>query len=72
MPKPQLDQSLQATLLTLSIIRVDSVYYATGTSSEWRPITPIYRSSDLENWRQSGYVFDKAPEWTTGSFWAPE
>ncbi len=55
-----------------SIIRVDSVYYATGTSSEWAPYYPIYRSSDLKNWRQSGYVFDQAPEWTTGSFWAPE
>lgn len=55
-----------------SIIRVDSIYYATGTSSEWAPYYPIYRSSNLRDWRQSGYVFDKAPEWTTGSFWAPE
>lgn len=55
-----------------SIIKVDSVYYATGTSSEWAPYFPIYKSSDLKNWHQTGYVFDKAPEWTTGSFWAPE
>jgi beta-xylosidase len=55
-----------------SIIRVDNVYYATGTSSEWAPYYPIYRSSNLKDWRLSGYVFDKAPEWTTGSFWAPE
>ncbi|PWV46549.1 family 43 glycosylhydrolase [Chitinophaga sp. S165] len=55
-----------------SIIRVDSVYYATGTSSEWAPYYPIYRSANLKDWRQSGYVFDQAPEWTTGSFWAPE
>jgi beta-xylosidase len=55
-----------------SIIRVDSIYYATGTSSEWAPYFPIYRSSDLKDWRQTGYVFDKAPEWTVGSFWAPE
>ena len=55
-----------------SIIRVDSVYYATGTSSEWAPYFPIYKSSNLKDWRQTGYVFDKAPAWTTGSFWAPE
>jgi len=55
-----------------SVIRVDSVYYATGTSSEWAPYWPVYKSSDLKNWRQTGYVFDKAPEWTVGSFWAPE
>jgi beta-xylosidase len=55
-----------------SIIRVDSVYYATGTSSEWAPYYPIYKSSNLEDWHQTGYVFDKAPEWTIGSFWAPE
>lgn len=55
-----------------SVIRVDSVYYATGTSSEWAPYFPIYKSSDLKNWNQTGYIFDKAPEWTNGSFWAPE
>lgn len=55
-----------------SVIKVDSIYYATGTSSEWAPYFPVYRSSDLRNWRQTGYVFDKAPDWTVGSFWAPE
>lgn len=55
-----------------SIIKVDSVYYATGTSSEWAPYYPVYKSSDLKDWRQTGYVFDKAPAWTVGSFWAPE
>ena len=65
-------QTIAGDLADPSIIRVDSVYYATGTSSEWAPYFPIYRSSDLKNWQQTGYVFDKAPEWTTGSFWAPE
>jgi beta-xylosidase len=55
-----------------SIIRVDSVYYATGTSSEWAPYFPIYKSGNLKDWHQTGYVFDKAPDWTIGSFWAPE
>ncbi|WPU91567.1 glycoside hydrolase family 43 protein [Mucilaginibacter sabulilitoris] len=55
-----------------SIIKVKSTYFAVGTSSEWAPHFPIYRSADLKNWYQSGYVFDKAPDWTSGSFWAPE
>jgi beta-xylosidase len=55
-----------------SIIKVDDSYFAVGTSSEWAPHFPIYRSANLKNWRQVGYVFDKAPEWTSGSFWAPE
>ncbi|MBE7178397.1 MAG: family 43 glycosylhydrolase [Mucilaginibacter polytrichastri] len=55
-----------------SIIKSGNTYYAVGTSSEWAPHFPIYRSADLKNWKQAGYVFDKAPEWTSGSFWAPE
>lgn len=55
-----------------SIIRVNNQYYAVGTSSEWAPHFPIYSSKDLLNWKQTGYVFDKAPAWTSGSFWAPE
>lgn len=55
-----------------SIIRVDSIYYATGTSSEWAPYYPIYRSSDLVNWSPVGHVFNKQPQWTVSSFWAPE
>jgi beta-xylosidase len=55
-----------------SIIKVNNTYYAVGTSSEWAPHFPIYRSTDLKNWKQTGYVFDKTPEWASGSFWAPE
>ncbi|MFF5379674.1 glycoside hydrolase family 43 protein [Pedobacter suwonensis] len=55
-----------------SIIRVSNQYYAVGTSSEWAPHFPIYTSKDLLNWKQIGYVFERAPEWTSGSFWAPE
>lgn len=55
-----------------SIIRKGSQYYAVGTSSEWAPHFPIYTSDNLQNWKQVGYVFDQAPEWTSGSFWAPE
>jgi len=55
-----------------SVIRKGKQYYAVGTSSEWAPHFPIYTSTDLRDWKQLGYVFDKAPEWTSGSFWAPE
>lgn len=55
-----------------SIIKAKDTYYAIGTSSEWAPHFPVYTSKDLLNWKQTGYVFDKAPEWTSGSFWAPE
>ena len=55
-----------------SIIRKGNQYFAVGTSSEWAPHFPIYTSTNLKDWKQTGYVFDKAPEWTSGSFWAPE
>ncbi|OOQ58384.1 glycoside hydrolase family 43 protein [Mucilaginibacter pedocola] len=55
-----------------SIIRVKNTYYAVGTSSEWAPHFPIYKSTNLKNWQQVGYAFDKTPAWTSGSFWAPE
>lgn len=55
-----------------SIIRVDNRYFAVGTSSEWAPHFPIYQSADLKSWQQTGYVFNRTPEWASGSFWAPE
>jgi beta-xylosidase len=55
-----------------SIIRNGKQYYAVGTSSEWAPHFPVYTSANLKDWKQTGYVFDRAPEWTSGSFWAPE
>lgn len=65
-------QTIAGDLADPSVIKVGSMYYATGTSSEWAPHFPVYRSPDLKNWQQTGYIFDKAPEWTAGSFWAPE
>ncbi len=55
-----------------TVIKSQGKYYAAGTTSEWAPHFPIYSSTDLLNWEQKGYVFDKAPAWTSGSFWAPE
>ena len=55
-----------------SIIRVGNTYYATGTSSEWAPHYPLFKSNDLIHWKQSGYIFTKTPAWASSSFWAPE
>ena len=55
-----------------SIIRIGETYYASGTSSEWAPLYPIFESKDLVNWKQIGSVFNEPPAWTTHSFWAPE
>lgn len=55
-----------------SVIRAAGKYYAVGTSSEWAPHFPIFTSADLKSWKQSGYLFRKAPDWTSSSFWAPE
>lgn len=55
-----------------SIIRVGNTYYATGSSYNWEPEYPIYRSEDMVNWQQVGNIFDTRPEWTSRGFWAPE
>lgn len=51
-----------------TVIRVDNTYYATGTSSEWAPYYPLFRSKDLVNWRQIGHLFEQQPAWTRSSF----
>lgn len=55
-----------------SIVKIGDAFYATGTSSEWAPFYPIFSSKDLINWTQIGHVFNKKPDWTSHSFWAPE
>ncbi len=55
-----------------SVISANGKYYAVGTSSEWAPHLPIYTSTDLREWKQVGFVFEKTPDWITSSFWAPE
>ncbi|MDR3061687.1 MAG: family 43 glycosylhydrolase [Dysgonamonadaceae bacterium] len=55
-----------------SIVMIGNTYYASGTSSEWAPFYPFFESKDLVNWTQKGHLFQKQPEWTTSSFWAPE
>src|SRR4051812_20456167 len=55
-----------------SVIRKDSLYYASGTSSEWAPHYPLFQSTNLLNWHQIGYALLKTPAWASASFWAPE
>jgi len=55
-----------------SVIRVGDTFYAAGTSSEWAPAYPLYRSQDLVNWQYLGPIFKEMPAWTMGSYWAPE
>lgn len=55
-----------------SIIRSGDTYYAIGTSSEWGPHFPIFKSTNLSDWQQTGFLFEEAPRWTKSSFWAPE
>lgn len=63
---------ISADMADPTIIRWGDTYYAAGTSSEWAPHYPLFRSTDLVNWEQTGYIFDQLPEWTSSSFWAPE
>ena len=55
-----------------SVIRVGQDYWATATTSEWAPEFPILHSRDLVNWKVVGAVFQSRPEWSVGSYWAPE
>ncbi len=55
-----------------SIIEVDGTYYVTGSSNDWAPYYPIYKSVDLKNWEFVNYVFGQKPDWTINSYWAPE
>ncbi|HVG33389.1 MAG TPA: family 43 glycosylhydrolase [Pyrinomonadaceae bacterium] len=55
-----------------SVIRIGGDYWAAATSSEWAPEFPILHSRDLVNWEVVGAVFQKRPDWSTGSYWAPE
>lgn len=55
-----------------SIIEVDGVYYACGSSNDWGPVYPIYQSTDLQHWTFVTYVFSTPPAWTISSYWAPE
>lgn len=55
-----------------TVIRLKETYYAAGTTNDRKPVFPIFTSKDLVNWTPAGHVFQDFPDWTVGSFWAPE
>jgi len=67
-----LNPVIDSDLADPTIIRVGDTYYSAGSSYNWEPIYPIYKSDDLVNWTQVGNVFGRKPEWSSTGFWAPE
>ena len=55
-----------------SVIRVGQTFWATATTSQWAPLFPLLKSTDLVNWTRAGAVFQDPPAWSAGSYWAPE
>ncbi|MDO1450485.1 family 43 glycosylhydrolase [Rhodocytophaga aerolata] len=56
-----------------SVTKVGDTYWATATSSEWAPLFPLLKSTNLVDWEIVGHVFpDKSPDWADAHFWAPE
>ena len=65
-------QLLAGELPDPSIIEVDGTYYVTGSSNDWGPFFPIYKSEDLKTWTFVNYTLMERPSWTMSSYWAPE
>ena len=61
-----------------TIMRVGKTYYMASTSNNLRDKDsresnyPLFKSKDLVNWQQIGFVLPQKPGWTINSFWAPE
>lgn len=55
-----------------SAVKIGNEYWAAGTTSNWSPVFPLYRSYDLVNWKPAGHVFTKLPDWADYYLWAPE
>lgn len=55
-----------------SVVKVGDTYWASATTSNWFPAFPLLYSTDLVNWKQKGYIFNKIPDWADYYFWAPE
>jgi xylan 1,4-beta-xylosidase len=55
-----------------SVIQVGDTYYAAGTSSNWAPGFPVFKSKDLKNWEQTGSIFPDLTSWADFYYWAPE
>ncbi|SMB87237.1 glycoside hydrolase family 43 [Hymenobacter roseosalivarius DSM 11622] len=56
-----------------SITKVGDTYWATATSSNWGPVFPLLKSTNLTDWELAGHVFpNELPAWADYYFWAPE
>lgn len=55
-----------------SAVKIGNEYWVAGTTSNWFPAFPLYRSGDLVNWKPAGHVFTKLPDWADYYLWAPE
>lgn len=55
-----------------SVVKIGDEYWAAGTTSNWFPAFPLYRSKDLVNWNAAGHVFTEKPTWADYYMWAPE
>ncbi|MFD1469606.1 family 43 glycosylhydrolase [Hymenobacter caeli] len=56
-----------------SVTKIGSTYWATATSSNWGPVFPLLKSTNLTDWTLVGSVFpDRPPTWADHYFWAPE
>ncbi|HEX8427826.1 family 43 glycosylhydrolase [Hymenobacter sp.] len=56
-----------------SITKVGDTYWATATSSNWGPVFPLLKSTNLTDWELAGHVFpNELPTWADYYFWAPE
>lgn len=55
-----------------SVTKVDNAYWATATTSNWAPVFPLLKSTDLVDWQPQGFVFNELPSWADYYFWAPE
>ncbi|MDR9373169.1 glycoside hydrolase family 43 protein, partial [Conexibacter sp. JD483] len=55
-----------------AIRAADGSFWLTTTSRAWAPVFPLFRSRDLVNWTRVGGIFERAPDWMAGPFWAPE
>ncbi|MBO0361138.1 family 43 glycosylhydrolase [Hymenobacter sp. BT186] len=56
-----------------SITKVGDTYWATATSSNWGPVFPLLKSTNLKDWELAGHVFpNELPAWADYYFWAPE
>lgn len=56
-----------------SVTKIGNTYWATATSSNWGPVFPLLKSTNLTNWTLVGHVFSgEQPAWADYYFWAPE